>query len=221
MAGTITFTQEDRGEVRRIIATCTADAADGSFPATALPAFQGTIVAVVTDPGSPAPTDNYDFTLVDGNGLDRLNGAGQNRDTVNSERIRTNIVVDLNETLTLTPTGNSVNSAVLVITFVYSPEVQSGGQPLTAATASVTNQNDQATNVTLLQANGGRKGVVIVNDSTATLYLKYGATASTTSFTYRLDPGVTWEMPQPLYTGQIDGIWSVDASGAARITELT
>jgi hypothetical protein len=87
--------------------------------------------------------------------------------------------------------------------------------------ANVTNVNASASSVTLLAPNAVRKGGVVVNDSaTATLYLKYGGGASTTSYTYRLDPGATWEMPgRPVYTGQIDGVWSA-ASGAARVTEL-
>lgn len=89
-----------------------------------------------------------------------------------------------------------------------------------AATATLTNVNDTASSTTLLAANADRKGAIIVNDSTSILYLKYGATASATSFSYKLNAGATWEMPQPPYTGIIDGISSADASGAARITEV-
>lgn len=88
---------------------------------------------------------------------------------------------------------------------------------VTAATLS--NVSSSASNGTLLAENTDRIGMLVVNDSTATLYLKYGATASTTSYSVRMEPGSYWEMPQPIYTGQIDGIWS-SADGAARITEL-
>ena len=91
----------------------------------------------------------------------------------------------------------------------------------TAATATLSAVNDTATSTSLLAQNTSRKGVILVNDSTTILYLKYGATASTTSYTVKLNPGDQWEMPTPIYTGAIDGIWSADASGAARITELT
>lgn len=90
-----------------------------------------------------------------------------------------------------------------------------------AATAAVTSVNDQATSTTLLAANTSRKGAVIFNDSTSILYLKFGTTASATDFTMKLGPGESGYLTQPVYTGRIDGIWSADASGAARVTELT
>jgi hypothetical protein len=91
----------------------------------------------------------------------------------------------------------------------------------TASTAALSNVSGTASNTTMLAANANRKRVVIVNDSTATLYLKFGATASATSFTYLLYGGDTYESPSnPIYTGQIDGIWS-SATGAARVTEFT
>lgn len=92
----------------------------------------------------------------------------------------------------------------------------------TAATATLTNVNDTNVSTTILAANTARLGAIVVNDSTADLYLKFGTTASATSFSVHLYPGQTWEMDTSLiYTGKIDGIWSSDASGAARITELT
>lgn len=89
-----------------------------------------------------------------------------------------------------------------------------------ASTATLTNVSASASSVSLLASTAGRLGAILINDGTATLYLKYGATASTTSHTYQILPGQTWEMPAPIYTGAIDGIWSA-ANGSARITELT
>jgi hypothetical protein len=91
----------------------------------------------------------------------------------------------------------------------------------TASSAAVTSQTDQATNVTLLASNASRKGMMIHNDSPVTLYVKFGATASSTSFTVKMPADSYYEMPSPIYTGQIDGIWSSDSTGSARITELT
>ena len=93
---------------------------------------------------------------------------------------------------------------------------------ITAGTATLSNVGDSASSVTVLAANASRKGAIIVNDSTAVLYLKFGATASTSSFTYKLSGGESLELPsQPVYTGIIDGIWASDAGGNARVTELT
>lgn len=92
-----------------------------------------------------------------------------------------------------------------------------------AGTATVTAVNDQATSTTLLAAAAGRKGVIAHNNSSADLYLKYGATATTSAggYSYKIPAGEHWEMPEPIYVGIIDGIWSADSSGAVSLTELT
>lgn len=87
--------------------------------------------------------------------------------------------------------------------------------------AAVTSVNDTASSTTLLASNSARLGATFFNESTSTLYLKCGATASVSSYTVQIGPNGYWELPQPAYTGVIDGIWSADASGAVRITEFT
>ena len=89
----------------------------------------------------------------------------------------------------------------------------------TAATATLSNVASSAASVTILASNAGRKGAIIYNDSVKALYLKFGATASLTSFTAKLLAGDTYEVPFG-YTGVIDGIWA-SVNGDARITELT
>jgi hypothetical protein len=60
----------------------------------------------------------------------------------------------------------------------------------------------------------------VFNDSTAALFLKFGATASATSFTVKIAAGAYYEMPtRPTYTGIVDGIWAA-ANGNAYVTEL-
>jgi hypothetical protein len=89
-----------------------------------------------------------------------------------------------------------------------------------SSTATLSNVASQATNINLLAANSARKGVIIINDDANALLIKYGATASATSYTVSIPgSGGYWEMPVPLYTGAIDGIWTADGSGSARITE--
>lgn len=89
-----------------------------------------------------------------------------------------------------------------------------------AATSAVTSVNDTASSTTLLASNANRLGFSVYNDSTVTLYLKYGATASLTSFTVPILAAGYFEDPWR-YTGVVDAIWASDASGAARITELS
>ncbi|HWA29098.1 MAG TPA: hypothetical protein VG734_25840 [Lacunisphaera sp.] len=90
----------------------------------------------------------------------------------------------------------------------------------TCSTGALSNVPSSATSGTMLASNPARRGAIVHNDSTATLYLKYGATASTNSYTVKILPDQSWEMPLPAYTGIIDGIWSA-ANGNARVTELT
>lgn len=100
----------------------------------------------------------------------------------------------------------------LLVDSVYSPSL--------ADVAVVTSVSDTASSTTLLASNTSRLGAVVFNDSSSDLYVKLGTTASTTSFSYKLSPYETVEIPFG-YTGRIDGIWSSDSTGAARITELT
>lgn len=84
----------------------------------------------------------------------------------------------------------------------------------TAATANVASS---ATSVTLFAATGNAKARAIFNDSTAVLYVKFGATASATSYTVQLAAGDYYEFPQPCYSGVVDGIWA-SVNGNARVT---
>ena len=88
-----------------------------------------------------------------------------------------------------------------------------------AGTATVTSVNDTNVSTTLLSATAARLGMIITNTSTVACYVKYGTTASATSFTYILQPNETLE--DYIYTGRVDAIWASDQSGAAVITELT
>lgn len=88
------------------------------------------------------------------------------------------------------------------------------------SSSSVSSVSGSASSVSLLASNANRLGATFFNDSTAVLYLKLGATASTTSYTTQLGSFAYYELPFPIYTGAIDGIWA-SATGAVRITELS
>lgn len=88
-----------------------------------------------------------------------------------------------------------------------------------ATNATCSNVASSASSVTLLSAAVGRLWAYIVNDSTQILYVKFGATASATSYTALVAAnGGTFEVPQ-WYNGRIDGIWA-SANGNARVTEV-
>ncbi len=90
--------------------------------------------------------------------------------------------------------------------------------PVAVSSATITPVASSATNVPLLAANAARNSAKVVNTDANALLLKYGAAASSNSFTYRIPAGGTWEMPDR-YTGQIDGIWEAAGTGKAMITE--
>lgn len=89
----------------------------------------------------------------------------------------------------------------------------------TASSATVTQVSSSASSTTLASSSGTRKGMTIFNDSTQVLYVKLGATASTSSYTVRLESHGYWEMPtgEGIYTGAVDGIWA-SANGNALVT---
>jgi hypothetical protein len=89
----------------------------------------------------------------------------------------------------------------------------------TTTSGGPANVGSSATNVTLLASNAARKGASIMNDSTEVLYVKFGATASATSFHVKMAAGSYLEVPFG-YTGIIDGIWA-SANGNARVGEFT
>lgn len=88
----------------------------------------------------------------------------------------------------------------------------------TPQSATTANVSSSASSVTLFTAMSGVRGRTVYNDSTAVLYLKFGATASSTSYTVQLAAGDYYEFPSPCYGGLVDGIWA-SANGAARTTQ--
>ena len=91
--------------------------------------------------------------------------------------------------------------------------------PPSASSATVTSVAGSATSVQLLAANGNRKGALFVNDSTSDCYLKYGTTASSSSYTVKIAAGAFYNMPTPTFTGIIECIWD-SAAGNMVITEM-
>ena len=85
--------------------------------------------------------------------------------------------------------------------------------------STVTAVAASATVVTLVAANVSRKGLIIYNDGSIPMYIKFGPAATTSSFTYKALGGDTFEMGQPIYTGIVTALWD-SASGSARITQL-
>jgi hypothetical protein len=119
-AGTVAFTCPSSakvGTIWRCTWTWTATAG-GAVSGNAQVVPYGAIIRVDFNPGSPAPTDDYDATLVDTENIDLLMGQGANRDTANSETVvyGTPIFQDGKRTLDLViaNAGNATSGTVTV-----------------------------------------------------------------------------------------------------------
>ncbi len=120
--------------------------------------------------------------------------------------------------------NQSVNVAQIngVTTLMGAGTDGTGSQRITSssgATGTTAPVADSASSVTLLAASTSRLGACFFNDSTEILYLKFGATASTSSFAVKINPQDYYELPGPhIYNGIIDGIWANNASGNCLVT---
>ncbi len=157
--------------------------------------------ALVDNTANPTLTQIQTFPMIwDGGTWDRLAGTA-------ADGVLVNLGTNNDVTVTGTVTANAG-------TGTFATKETRSSSP------SQSSVNDSASNVTLLASNANRLGATVFNDSSEALYLKLGATASTTSFTCKIPAGGYYEVPFN-YTGIIDGIWNADSTGAARITELT
>lgn len=90
----------------------------------------------------------------------------------------------------------------------------------TGPAATVTRVATSTTTAALAAANTARTACIIVNESAALLYVKFGATATSTDYTYVVPAnGGTLELPQPVYRGVVHGILAAGAAASnAQVT---
>jgi hypothetical protein len=89
------------------------------------------------------------------------------------------------------------------------------------ATGAKTAVDSGTSSVAILAANPDRVGAIIANTDANALYLDLsGGTASSTSYTVTVATGEYYELPYG-YTGAVTGIWAVDGTGQALVTEFT
>lgn len=84
----------------------------------------GYIYLVETDPGTPAPDDNYDLTLTNANGADIMGGSIANRSATATQRSfplvgTSSAVVPNKGKLTLNVTNNSASGARFKVRIYY------------------------------------------------------------------------------------------------------
>lgn len=111
MAGTVSISYSDGNQgIRSVTWSWTSDAS-GDANGTATKAIAGQALRWVTNPGSAAPTDDYDIVVNDADGVDVAAGVLGNRDTTNSEAAypaaNTYHVFDGQLTLVVSNAGNA------------------------------------------------------------------------------------------------------------------
>jgi hypothetical protein len=91
---------------------------------------------------------------------------------------------------------------------------------INSSTSSITSVAASVTSVQLLASTPTRKSFSVYNEATSICYLKFGTTASVTSYTVQIAAGGFYESNDIIYTGEVDAIF-LGAVGSVRITELT
>lgn len=93
--------------------------------------------------------------------------------------------------------------------------------PAQLSTSNVSLFTASRSNTTLLSYSPTRMAALFTNDdfSSGSVYLKFGAGASTTSYSVKLKQGAYYESTFG-YVGQIDAVWDT-SSGSLLVTELT
>lgn len=92
---------------------------------------------------------------------------------------------------------------------------------MTSTTAILTSVARSVTSQTVLSSNVNRKGFILHNDTGAVCFIAYAATATTSSFTFRLTTNSTYESTALNYTGVISVIWGSGGGSSLLVTELT
>jgi hypothetical protein len=90
----------------------------------------------------------------------------------------------------------------------------------TADNAIVTSIPASTTTTTIFASNLLALGRIITNDSTATMFIKFGAAASTTDYSFKLVANDKLIFTVPVYVGLVTAVWA-SATGFARATEMS
>jgi len=95
--------------------------------------------------------------------------------------------------------------------------------PLYTGSLSHSAVSASATSQLLIDASYQRRKLSLYNHSGASLFIRYSTSldhsASLGTFTVKLSSGSYYEMANPIYTGQIHGIWDAE-DGVVMITQL-
>lgn len=141
--------------------------------------------------------------------------------------------IDVNASLTVTSVDqgdpNTIANAwpVLITDGTNSASVNADGSINVANVSSDVSDTATLSTITssllsqvVLASNVGRKGFILVNDSSEVCKIAFAATTTTSSYTISLSPGGQYQNEAIIYTGVISCIWDI-ANGSLKVTELT
>jgi hypothetical protein len=117
-ASSATITRQKIGSDIEVINIAWTAATNGSFTSEIF-GVAGCLFYAVTNPGAVAPTDNYDITISNADGIDLAATQLTDRDTANSEAVKITTIQCVNGDVTLAIANNSVNSATGVIRLFF------------------------------------------------------------------------------------------------------
>jgi hypothetical protein len=220
-----------------------------SSPDVVLYDSSGNMLAVQNGTAIPASTPalmiagsdgtNSRYILIDGSGQTIVVGSGTAGSpaggVVSIQGVSSGTAININGTVT----SNIGTTGGLFLDSTFTSRINTLGQKTMAASTPVVVASDQSiipvtqssssgsssfinasvTNVNLLSINTNRRGATFYNESTSTLYLLLGTTASVTKYTVQIITNAYYEVPYG-YTGNIDGIWT-NTVGSVRITEIS
>jgi hypothetical protein len=112
-------------KIKKIVWSWTTDSANGAIVDSTTAGevnkttgyYTGVITRLITDPGSAAPTDNYDIVVLEAVGNLLLIGGGHNRHTTTTQQVlESSLGVCLNTQLrfNISTAGNSKNGVVIL-----------------------------------------------------------------------------------------------------------
>lgn len=121
MAGNVTITEYTASAfpIKQVRFAWTADSlgnVTGNGTAISAQKYYGSVLTLVTVPGSPTPQDAYDITITDADGYDVLQGNGSNlgNSTIQARALNLSSAVWGNLTLTVTNAGNATKGTAIL-----------------------------------------------------------------------------------------------------------
>lgn len=105
-SGTVTASERRSGSIKTVAFAWISDAT-GDATLTTTYTYEGEALLLATDPGSVSPTDNYDVTITDRDGIDVLAGAGADRDETTTEYVQQTSLGIINDSTMLLTIANA------------------------------------------------------------------------------------------------------------------